>query len=513
MTFFKIRTVYHNKVIYIFERLSVNFFKKIALYLFIVSVLFLTIVPISIYDHFGQISIESMMFHIAMPKKGMANDWFILSYMELLFVFIFSVVLFISILKFEKQRVFLIILLISVSIFDIYYINYNFSLWKYIVSQYEASDFIEKEYIDPKKISVTFPLKKQNLIFIQVESMEASMQDVKSGGLADKNYIPELTKLAEDNINFSASELTGGAIVLPETGWTMGALVAETAGIPLKSYRIHKVFDQVGNSFDKYDSFLTKVVSLGDILKSSGYENYFILGTSKYFAGQNIYMENHGVHEIYDYEFIKKDMGVEKPEKSWWGLLDRDVYNFSKKKLSEISKGQYPFSVIIQTIDTHRNGFLNPECKAKHNELIKNVYSCVSAELDKFISWIKKQDFYSNTTIVIVGDHYNMTKGLFNTSVNLKTGFYEGTQRSVYNAFINSRNRPKQEKNRLFSTMDIFPTTLSALGVKIEGNRLGLGTDLFSGDKTLLEKYGYNYLHNELRKKSNFYNKQLLFPD
>ena len=54
--------------------------------------------------------------------------------------------------------------------------------------------------------------------------------------------------------------------------------------------------------------------------------------------------------------------------------------------------------------------------------------------------------------------------------------------------------------------MDMFPTTLAAIGCEIEGNRLGLGTNLFSGEKTLTEKYGYDNLNAELSKKSEFYN-------
>ena len=49
--------------------------------------------------------------------------------------------------------------------------------------------------------------------------------------------------------------------------------------------------------------------------------------------------------------------------------------------------------------------------------------------------------------------------------------------------------------------MDLFPTTIASLGFKIEGNRLGLGTNLFSKEETLLEKYDYDYLNKELKKK------------
>ena len=39
-----------------------------------------------------------------------------------------------------------------------------------------------------------------------------------------------------------------------------------------------------------------------------------------------------------------------------------------------------------------------------------------------------------------------------------------------------------KKKNRDFSTLDFFPTTLASLGVQIEGDRLGLGTNLFSNN-------------------------------
>ena len=49
---------------------------------------------------------------------------------------------------------------------------------------------------------------------------------------------------------------------------------------------------------------------------------------------------------------------------------------------------------------------------------------------------------------------------------------------------------------------DMFPTTLAALGVQIPGDRLGLGTNLYSGSDTLLEIYGYDELYSGLSSKS-----------
>lgn len=82
--------------------------------------------------------------------------------------------------------------------------------------------------------------------------------------------------------------------------------------------------------------------------------------------------------------------------------------------------------------------------------------------------------------------------------------------RTTYNCIINAPIIPAEEKNRQFATFDMFPTTLAALGVEIEGDRLGLGTNLFSDKKTLTEQYGFAALDEELQKKSEFYNTEFL---
>ena len=79
----------------------------------------------------------------------------------------------------------------------------------------------------------------------------------------------------------------------------------------------------------------------------------------------------------------------------------------------------------------------------------------------------------------------------------------EAYQRKVYTAYVNADASAGSER-REFSTFDNFPTTLAALGVDIEGNRLGLGTNLFSNEQTLTEIYGIEKENQELSKNSEF---------
>ena len=102
-----------------------------------------------------------------------------------------------------------------------------------------------------------------------------------------------------------------------------------------------------------------------------------------------------------------------------------------------------------------------------------------------------------------MGDHLSMNGDFFNK--------VDSSKRRIYNAFINSAVDTKNTKNREFYQMDYFPTILASLGVKIEGNRLAMGTNLFSDEKTLMEKYSYETVNSELSKYSKFYNNNILY--
>ena len=117
----------------------------------------------------------------------------------------------------------------------------------------------------------------------------------------------------------------------------------------------------------------------------------------------------------------------------------------------------------------------------------------------EFVNWIQQQDFYENTTIIICGDHPTMDVGFIERNIP------QDFQQEVYNCFINSKVTTDNLKNRKFSSFDMFPTTLAAIGCTVKGDRLGLGTNLFSSSPTLCEELGIDYLNEELAKNSDYY--------
>ena len=90
---------------------------------------------------------------------------------------------------------------------------------------------------------------------------------------------------------------------------------------------------------------------------------------------------------------------------------------------------------------------------------------------------------------------------------NVDTDHYT---RRVYNCFINSAVQTDYAKNREFLSFDMFPTVLASLGCEIEGERLGLGVNLFSGEPTLTEQYGYAYMDSEISKSSCYYDSHFM---
>ena len=192
-----------------------------------------------------------------------------------------------------------------------------------------------------------------------------------------------------------------------------------------------------------------------------------------------------------------------------WGFEDRYLYSWAKEALTELSRSDQPFHFSMLTVDTHNPaGYLCDLCPDIYPTQFENVLACSSRQLDDFITWCEAQPFFENTSIVITGDHGSMVPGFYQEGIMDRN--HGSTNRKVYNAFINSAVEPVQEENRRFTTLDFFPTTLASIGVSIEGERLGLGTNLFSAVPTLAEEYGYQVFFDELNLKSPFFIEHIL---
>ena len=327
--------------------------------------------------------------------------------------------------------------------------------------------------------------------------METTYADENNGGAFTENYIPELTKLAQENEDFSGetTDLNGGYTV-EGTTWTMAGMFAQTSGLPLKT-------SIDANDMDTQEHFFPGITTLGDILKEQGYYQTLLIGSKAEFGGRKVYFSEHGDYFLDDYDYAIENSKIPSDYKVWWGYEDEKLFEFAKEKCTELSRQEEPFNLTMLTVDTHfEDGYMCEKCPNDYGDQYANVMACSSKQVYEFIEWVKQQPFYDNTTIVLSGDHLTMDSD-FCVKVD-EEGKYD---RRTYTAYINSAVNPVNNKKRTYTTMDNFPTTLAAMGVKIEGNRLGLGTNLFSEELTLMEDIGESTLKAELKKKSEFLEK------
>ena len=187
--------------------------------------------------------------------------------------------------------------------------------------------------------------------------------------------------------------------------------------------------------------FAPGLETLGTVLQQKGYRQEFLCGSSATFGGRRTYFQQHGDYEIYDYN-------------------------------TALQNGDIPLASIVE---------------------------CADRQAVEFVRWCQEQSFYEDTVIVILGDHPRMD--------TLLVDGVPMSERKVYACFLNARmpQDMPDPSERQYTHMDLFPTILASMGFTIQGDRLGLGTNLFSWEPTLEEQYGRQWLDDQRQKTSIFY--------
>lgn len=351
----------------------------------------------------------------------------------------------------------------------------------------------EEDYVHPD--SVRFLMgKKRNLILVILESIESNFQDEKNGGDLKDNLIPDITEMINTNVSF----LPGG-ITVEGTGWTMGETVAKTCGIPLQ--------EPIGRNKHGVKNYLKNSVCLTDFLRKNGYIIKLVQGTNIEFASMDFFANSHSIEKenIYDLSlFLKKS--VQQSDSSFFrSIKDVDLYGEVKNIVMDLGMQDNPWMLWFFTIDTHGPyGRVDSECVEIPEQIEKEkqypfALQCASKLIKEFVEWAKMQDWFENTTIAVMGDHPAMIAPEV-------VGFSQKkSERYWVNFFVNSEIVSVPDRNRQFTSFDMYPTILEAMGVNIEGRALGLGRSLFSDEKTLIEKYGKDSLNSLIKRKGTKY--------
>lgn len=376
---------------------------------------------------------------------------------------------------------------------------YTFHLEQAYNYLFEEDAFIERHYVNPASVSLTWPENKQNLIYIFAESFEASSFSRELGGLNEVNLLPNLTRFMNQGIYFSDHDTYyGGAYTMPQATVTMSGMATALTGV---TYKI-----PAGLESDETAVTIPGIISLNDLLYEQGYQEYYICGSTPDDYNIGKFYRAHGNATTIGWP--EKIASGDLPEdyKVWWGYEDSKLLEFAKTDLQALGNQHQPFLYTINTNNTHRtDGYLEPTCSFDYEYPMQNAIACEDQLLSQFLDWVIEQPFYEHTTIVLVGDHLGHEEAY--------TKMLEPQdERRIFNLILNDQSPVKEgsQQNRQFFAGDMFPTVLSSLGVTIEGNRLGLGTNLFSDIPTLIEENSPEYITDALSKNSPFYTEQFL---
>lgn len=465
--------------------------------------------------YFGEITPEQFLFNLSSPIKGTSSDMakeIISSPVTfiILAIVVFTVMIIFGYgikIKLKNNKEIIInekvttIIICFIAVFSLV-AGVNHGVKKLRLDEVYAvytteSTYIEDNYADPRNTKITFPEKKRNLIHIYLESIESSFLSKELGGYMDENLMPELTELSKVGIHFSNTDKFGGANQTYGSSWSVAGMVNMDMGIPLK-------IAMDGNSYGKEGVFLPGAIGIGDILNDNGYEQTIMFGADADFGGLTTYFTTHGNFNIFDHKYAIEKGLIPSEYNVWWGFEDKKLYEFAKEEILRLSQTGKPFNFTMETADTHfPDGYLEEDAPKKYESQYANVIAYSTQKAVEFIKWIQQQPFYEDTTIVITGDHLSMDKTFFED-------FDETYDRRTFNLILNSPITTEKVFNREFATYDMFPTILVSMGVEIEGDRLGLGTNLFSGKPTLIERDGFEEEEEGLSYISEFYIEELL---
>lgn len=362
-----------------------------------------------------------------------------------------------------------------------------------IATQFTSSAYVERHYVSPDDSRLKFPAKKRNFIHIYMESIENSYYGEDRGGYGPDNLMPDLDRLTAEGVTFSHTELRGGPHQTYGSGHSVAAMVNMGSGVPMQSHPYGGQAEAM-----TYPDFRT----VGDILHDHGYNTEIMLGADAEWGGLGDYYRRHGDFTIFDYREAQRRNLIPEDYRVWWGYEDDKLYEFAKSELTRLAEQDKPFYFILENADTHfPDGFVSPNMTRKpFDQQYANVIFYSQAEVVKFVRWCQDQPWWDNTTILITGDHRSMDTKFF-------AGWPTSFERTVANVFINPAQPapgPEVSLNRDYAPFDLFPTSLAALGITLADERAGLGTNLFSGRKTLIEREGLEQVNSELSANSEF---------
>lgn len=307
-----------------------------------------------------------------------------------------------------------------------------------IIKSMEEKTIEEFDFFPPAKLRSLYDplhqykdsvLKKQNVVVIILESFAKEYTK-----LGRKSMTPFLDSLMDQSLTCTNAFSNGTK--------SIEGIPAILSGLPSL---MEDPFINSGYAFNDQTSFAM-------LLGAEGYQTSFFHG------GINGTMNFDSWAALAGYQnyFGKNEYNNNEDFDGFWGIWDEPFLQYTVKKMNTFKQ---PFHSAIFTLSSHHPYKIPEKYKGKFPKGdLENSESIAYADyaLRQFFAAAKKTKWYNNTLFVLTADHGSLSEHPFYSNV-------VGNQ-SVPVLFFRPDNSLKAIYPRVFSQMDILPSTLQLLG-------------------------------------------------
>jgi len=306
-----------------------------------------------------------------------------------------------------------------------------------------------------REISYPGKEKRYNVMMITIESFSASFM-TRFGN--ESNITPNLDTIAQQSLLFTNFFATGTR--------TVRGMEALTLSLPpTPGYSIVKR----PNNENMY--------SLGNVLRSKGYDTNFIYAGYGYFDNMNYFFGNNGYNVVDRKSFKDKEVNFENA----WGVCDEDLFTKAAQVADKAYAKGKPFHNFIMTTSNHRP-YTYPEGKIdipSHTGR-SGAVKYTDYAIAKFLRESKNKPWFKNTLFVIVADHCASSAG--KTALPVKKYHIP---LMVYAPGI----LKAEENSTLASQIDFAPTVLGLLNMNYTSKFFGKDILWEEPERALLGTY------------------------
>lgn len=328
---------------------------------------------------------------------------------------------------------------------------------------------VQKIYPDPESIATMYPevnhvksnisnfdlSQAPNIFFIVMESFNANFVENKTKD--GKEYTPYFNSLISQGLYIK--HFYGNSVVTAR-----GHFSILFSTIP--SFK--------GKVFEKFST--VHLQSLPEILKKAGYTTIYDQGHYDLnFDNTRPFLSRNG------FEIVRKEISYKiKDQTSYHGVKDSVLYNFFFKFVDSLhNKSKHrKFFGFLATISNHGPHIILPynsklpfPYSFKFRERFANSIFIADSYLHEFFDELRKRKYLNNSIIVITGDH-SYPADEHGNHINAEK-FYEENSRTPCLIIWKNHIKPHRIENSAWSQLDIAPTILDLLNIKMNNHFVG----------------------------------------